>query len=100
MWNLTEHQKPSTRQDLQVLVSIRDTIEYATHCTYAGSFINQFKIDLSEIPRSNNFSADLMYKAIAPNQDEYSNTVEIWKLKANGDFKTKLYTLIYAKSTK
>lgn len=90
MWKITKHKNANGQQELQVCIKVRelefDGSENSTSLHY--SFINRIK----EIKRTNNFSADLMYGSIPPDE----KTLEIWKLKADGDFNYKMFTLEYA----
>ena len=72
---------------------VKDLAEYS-QATYAESFEYNFKLMLNEIKRSNNYSADLLYATTQRNL----KSVEVWKMKVNGDFKTKMYTLDYVGS--
>lgn len=63
-----------------------------TFATYAGEFEQQFKKRIiAEIPRTNNFSADLMYRVTQRNL----KSVEVWKMTVQGDFKSKMFTLTF-----
>lgn len=90
MWKLTEHRSPKAQQEQKVKILLLEMVEF-TSVNYAESFIDRFHDRLKEIPRSNNFSPDLMFKATQRN----FTSLEVWKLYPNGDFRTKLYTLDY-----
>ena len=93
MWKITEHIAHKSKQDLKVKIMLNDLAEYG-YATYAEQFENCFRLMLLEVKRANNYSADLMYKCTQRNL----KSVEIWKLKVNGDFNKKLYTLDYVGS--
>lgn len=92
-WKIIKHKAGSGQQELQVCVKVRE-LEYS-NITYAESLIDEFKQKLKEVKRTNNFSADLMYKATPRNQ----KSIEIWKMTADGDFNYKMFTLEYAGET-
>lgn len=53
------------------------------------SWIDNFKSRLKEVKRTNCFSAENGYKATPRN----NKSLEVWKLKANGDFNYKMFTV-------
>lgn len=87
MWKVTEHKRPKSKQDLEVTVLLKEIATYDIH--YSGELIRMFEQEVKNIKRSNNFSADLMYKLTQRNQ----TSVELWKLTVKGDYKDKLFTL-------
>lgn len=90
MWTLIQHKESKTATDLRVkslLKEMKDSYAYN-----AESFKNHFKQLIKDIPKSNNFSADLMYEVTPRNQ----KSVEVWKMDSKGEFKDKLYTLNYS----
>ena len=60
-----------------------------TYATNAMQFEDAFKSAIEKIPRTNNYSANLMYKV----KQTSLYSVEVWKLTVTGDFKTKMWTL-------
>lgn len=62
-----------------------------TYATYSEQIEWIFKGQVREIPRTNNFSADLLYQV----KKIDAKVVEIWKMTADGDFKYKMFTLEY-----
>jgi hypothetical protein len=90
MWKLTQHREPKGQQELKLKILLKEIIEY-TQSSYSESFINTFKTQVKEIKKTNNFSADLMFQATPINQ----KSLEIWKIKPNGDYYYKMYTLDY-----
>ncbi|AZI55698.1 hypothetical protein EIB75_10735 [Epilithonimonas vandammei] len=89
MWKITKHKAATGQQELQVCIKVRE-LEYS-NITYAESLIDEFRTKLKEVKRTNNFSANLMYKATPRNP----KSVEIWKLTADADFNYKMFTLDY-----
>lgn len=88
MWKVTEHKCSSTYQELNVKRIVNEMAEYS-YDTYAEAFENHFKQLIKEIPRHNNFSADLLYQVTPRNQ----KSVEVWKMTVQGEFKYKMFTL-------
>jgi hypothetical protein len=93
MWKITEHRHPKGQQELKVKVELMEIVEYNTHSTYAKSLIDAFKRGLKEVPRTNNYSADLFYKMVEVN----SRSVEVWKTGVTGDDLYKIWSLNYEK---
>lgn len=93
MWKITEHKYLRQSQELNVANLIREMSMYS-FASYAEQFENHFKDLIKDIPRYNNFSADLLYKVTQRNL--YS--VEVWKLTVEGDLKYKMFTLDYIKN--
>ena len=87
MWTLIEHKKPKTATDLRVKSLLREMQD--SYAYDAESFKNHFKQLVKVLPKSNNFSADLMYEVTPRNQ----KSVEVWKMTTKGDFKEKMFTL-------
>lgn len=90
MWKLIENKTPKGIQELKVKLMLIDIANY-TYATYSEAFESVFKQRIAEIPRTNNFSADLMFKCTTRNL----KSVEIWKMTVAGDFKSKMFTLEY-----
>lgn len=89
-WKVTEHKTSSQQQELNVKNLVKEMAEYS-YATYAEQFINHFKDLIKDIPRKNNFSADLLYMVTQRNL----KSVEVWKLNVQGDYKYKMFTLDY-----
>jgi hypothetical protein len=90
MWKVTEHKRGSQILEFKVTSMVKEMAAY-TYLTYAESFIYRFHENLKDIPKSNNFSADHMYRA----KEVDTNSVEVWKMNVKGDFKYKMFTLVY-----
>jgi hypothetical protein len=88
-WEIQEHARMDTRQELDVAIKVKDEMTLCW-CYDAESWIERFKELMRTVPRNNNFSADLMYKAflISP------TVVEVWKMTVESDKKKKVYTLV------
>ena len=74
--------------DLNMSAKLKFLAE-TTSAKTAEQFEDEFKKELLTIRRKNIFSAEYSYK-----MKEINHTnVEVWKLKANGDFNYKIFTL-------
>ena len=87
-WKITEHKSPKGQQELKVLALLKEMVEYS-YATYAEQFENHFKQLVKELPKTNNYSADLLYKITQVN----TKRVEVWKMTVTGDPKYKMFTL-------
>ncbi len=90
MWKITEHKKPKGQQELKVSSIVKEMAQYS-QSSYAEAFKNEFELEVKKIKRTNNFSADHLYKVTQKNQ----KIVEVWKMTIKGDFGTKFFTLDY-----
>lgn len=89
-WRLIENKTPRGQQEIKVKQLLREMAEYS-YATYAEAFENHFKQLVKEIPRTNNFSADILFKVKQRN----FKSVEVWKMTPEGDYKYKMFTLDY-----
>lgn len=89
-WTIKEHKTKSNQQELQMIIKLKQIAKITSSST-AEPFINEFKRELQTIKRSNIFSAEYAYKMTPRNQ----TSVEVWKMKVNGDFDYKMFTLDY-----
>jgi hypothetical protein len=89
-WEIIEHKEPKGQQELKLKILLNEMAEYS-YSTYAESFINHFSSLIMDIPKTNNFSANLMFAAVEINL----KTIGIFKKSVLGDLKTKMYTLKY-----
>jgi hypothetical protein len=90
MWKLTAHKRCKNKQEIKVRALLTEMVEYS-YATYAGAFEQHFKKLVAEIPKTNNYSAELLFKVTQRNL----KSVEVWKLTAAGDYKYKMFTLDY-----
>lgn len=90
-WKLERHRVGNGQQELQVSIIVREMIDIWS--TDSGSWCGEFIKRISEIPRSNSYAAQYGYRAIPKDL----HTVEVWKMKVNGDLNYKMYTLQYQK---
>lgn len=95
MWKLIEHTKIKGKQEIMVKQLLKEMAEYS-YATYAEQFENHFNQLVKEIPRSNNYSADLLFKVTQRNH----KSVEVWKMTVTGEFKYKMFTLDFISTGK
>ena len=86
-WNLQKHKVGSGQQEIHVSLLVQEMQETWAHD--AESWCSTFKGRLKDIKRTNCFSAENGYKATQRNH----TSLEVWKLKADGDFNYKMYTV-------
>lgn len=90
-WTIERHRVGSGQQELQVSIIVREMID--TWSTDSGGWCGDFTKKISEIPRKNCYSAEYGYRAVPKDL----HTVEVWKMKVNGDLNYKMYTVTYKK---
>lgn len=90
MWKVTQHKEERGYIGLHVSKIVKE-IAIIGWITSAEQYSDRFEHEVKQVKRSNNFSADLMYKVKEINW----NKIEIWKLTVTGEEKTKLFTLEY-----
>lgn len=86
-FKIQQHKVGNTSQELKVSILVKEMKETWAHD--AETWCSAFKDKLAEIPRYNSFSAEFFYKATPRNH----TSLEVWKLKANGDFNYKMFTV-------
>lgn len=89
-WTIKEHKVKSNPMELQMIIKLKE-IARITSSSTAEPFIHEFKTELQTIKRTNIFSAEYAYKMTPRNP----TSVEVWKMKVNGDFDYKMFTLDY-----
>ena len=89
-WTIKKHKVNSNPMELQMVIKLKEIAKISTSKT-AKSFINEFEKEMLTIKRTNIFSAEYAYKMIPLT----SERVEVWKMKVNGDFNYKMFTLDY-----
>jgi hypothetical protein len=92
-WNIEEHKVSDSYQEISVSILVKEMKEY--QASLAETWINEFEFRLKQIKRSNNFSADNMFKAIPRDL----LCLEVWKLKANGDLNYLMFTVTKSKES-
>lgn len=88
MWKLTENKAPKNQQEIKVKQLLNEMAEYS-YATYAESFKNHFETLIKDVKKTNSYSPEAMFKITQRNL----KSVECWKMKPNGDFDYKLFTL-------
>lgn len=86
-WKIEQHKVGHGAQELHVSIAVKEMREH--YASNSEAWIRSFRDRLTEIPRSNNFAAEYSYKATQRN--EFS--LEVWKMKQNGDFNYKMFTV-------
>ncbi|WP_091398081.1 hypothetical protein [Flavobacterium noncentrifugens] len=86
-WNAEPHRRGNGQQEIQVSILVKEM--QVTFASDSETWINQFKDRLRAIPRKNCFSAEFGYTASAIDL----RTLEVWKVKANGDNNYKMFTV-------
>lgn len=86
-WTIKEHKIGTGTAEIQVEIMVKEMAYYQAY--NAESFIEKFKDNLKRIPATNSYSAEFSYKA---NQID-DKTLEVWKMKTNGDFNYKMFTV-------
>lgn len=92
MWKLTQHKVPKGLQEHRVSLLIRDIMLY-TYATSSYEFENTFNLQIKDIPKTNNYSCDLMYKVFCLDH----KSLEVWKLTPEGFKKFRFFTLKFQK---
>jgi hypothetical protein len=90
MWKVTEHKSPKNQQEVRVKTLIKEMAAYS-YASYAEEFKNHFEVLVNDLPKTNNYAPELMFKITQRNL----KSIELWKLKVNGDFDYKMFTLDY-----
>lgn len=90
-WEIIKHRESAQRQDLGVMIKVRE-LEYNGSAD-AESLIIEFKKKLTEIPQTNTFTASELYKMKAITNE----SVEVWKMTADGNEKLLMFTLTKSK---
>lgn len=89
-WIIKEHKRKSNQQEMQMIIRLKEIAKISLSST-AETFIDDFKRELQSIKRTNIFSAEHAYKMTPRNP----TSVEVWKMKVNGDYDYKMFTLEY-----
>lgn len=86
-WKLQQHKVGSGQQELQVSILVKEMQE--TWAFDSETWCNAFKDNIKKIPKKNAFPAEYGFKATPRNH----TSLEVWKMKVNGDFNYKMYTV-------
>ena len=87
-WKVKQHKEVSSNMDLNMSSKLKYLAE-TTGAKTAEQLEDEFKKELLTIKRKNIFSAEYSYKM----KPRTPTSVEVWKMKANGDFNYKIFTL-------
>ncbi len=86
-WIIQKHKVGNGKQEIQVSILVNELQE--TWASNSESWIDNFKDKITQIPRSNCFSAEYSFRARPLTQ----NSLEVWKMKVNGDYNYKMFTV-------
>jgi hypothetical protein len=86
-WNIQRHKVGSNSQELQVSILVKEMQE--TWASNSEEWSNTFKSRLKEIPKKNAYPAEYGYQTTQRNL----RSLEVWKMKVNGDFNYKMFTV-------
>ena len=75
-------------QDLTVLARVSDVVGWTDPENNVGFVAEIMRNEIKSIPRTNNFSADLMYTV-----EVADDKIEVWKLTVKGDKKKLMCTV-------
>ena len=86
-WDIQKHKVGNCKQEIHVSILIKEMQE--TWATDSETWCNTFKDKLKEIPKTNAYPAEYGYRATPRNH----TSLEVWKMKTNGNFNYKIYTV-------
>lgn len=86
-WKIEQHKRGDSSIEIQVAILVKEMKDYQV--SHSQDWIDEFKKRLKEIPSKNASSAENSYKATLRNE----TSLEVWKMKANGDFNYKMFTV-------
>lgn len=87
-WNVIEHKRGNGTADIKVSIIVKEMAYHQSSISdnWISNFIDRVK---KEVPRTNTYSAEFSFKATPRNL----HSLEVWKMKANGDFNYKMFTV-------
>lgn len=92
-WIIQKHKVGTGQQEIQVSILVNEMKE--TWASDSESWSSTFKDRLKQIPKKNAFPAEFFYKATPRNH----TSLEVWKMKVNGDFNYKMFTATLEKTS-
>jgi hypothetical protein len=90
-WKIERHKRGNGQQEIRVSILVDEMKEH--WASDSESWCTTFKDRLQQIPKTNAFPAEYGYKATPRNQ----TSLEVWKMKTNGDFNYKMFTVTLEK---
>ncbi len=87
-WKLQYHKTGNASVDSQVSLIVRD-MSGEIQARNSDEWISIFERRLKEIKPTNTFRPEYSFKATPRNEA----SLEVWKMKTNGDFNYKMFTL-------
>lgn len=88
-WKLQHHKTGTASVDSQVSSLIVGYMSGEIQARDSSEWIHIFERSLKEIKPTNSFRPEYSFKATARNE----TSLEVWKMKTNGDFNYKMFTL-------
>lgn len=88
MYKYERKSNSSGYQDLTVLARVSDVVGWTDPDNNVGFVAEIMRNEIKSIPRTNNFSADLMYTV-----EVADDKIEVWKLTVKGDKKKLMCTV-------
>jgi len=87
-WNVFQEKQGTTTAELRVSIIVKEMAYHQSSISegWIANFIDRVK---KEVPRTNTYSAEFSFKATPRNL----HSLEVWKMKANGDFNYKMFTV-------
>ena len=86
-WKIEQHKRGNGTAEIQVSIMVKDMKDDPSYD--AETFVEKFKNNLQTIPKTNSYSAEFSFKASLKNR----TSLEIWKMKTNGDYNYKMFTI-------
>ena len=94
-WNVVQDKKGNGTAEIKVSIIVKEMAfhQSTTSDGWIANFIDRVK---KEVPKTNSYSAEFSFKATPRNL----HSLEVWKMKANGDFNYKMFTVTKIKEWK
>jgi hypothetical protein len=87
-WKIEQHKRGNGTAEIEVSIIVKEMKDYQGSTVFAwiDNFTNRIK---NEVKRTNTYSAEFSFKA-TPRND---TSLEVWKMKSNGDYNYKMFTI-------
>lgn len=86
-WKVEQHKRGNGQQEIKVSIIVKEMS--SSYASNSEEWINMFENRLKEIPKTNSFPAEYGFKGTPRNL----KSLEVWKMKVNGDFNYKMFTV-------
>ncbi|MGV9003983.1 hypothetical protein [Flavobacterium sp.] len=90
-WKIQQHKRGNSKQEIRVSILVKELDNF--QASTSSSWIDNFHDKLKGIRSGNIYVAENFYRATPRNEI----SLEVWKLKANGDFNYKMFTVTRVK---